>query len=171
MTAALKAELSSVEYQLEDWFIERKFRLERAVAIKKILDKNNFVGVSQSGPHCLQTALWKDLVTGKPSIEPELSSDAKLRKADMYVSLFDDATDAEHPCRPSGMSYLRCLQTNFKSQKIPCDDQFALFDQCRNLTIKKQDENMLASVIAQDLSDRKAKELFAKRAFLIDQLK
>ena len=167
---SIRAEIAGIDSQLEDWFMERKLKLERAVTLKKVLEKHNFTGLSQqSQVNSLHAALWRDIVCGRPHIDASLSSDAKLRKADAYVELFDNASDAEHPCRASGMTYLRCLQKNFKSQGL-CDESFGPFEQCRSQIIKQQDEVLKTSMRVQDTGDRRAKELFSRRLHLLDQL-
>ena len=166
---SMKAEIAGIESLLEDWFCERKFKMERAVAFKKVLDKNNFTGLNPKDLNDLPSKLWRDITTGKPQIETTLSSDAKLRKADMYLELFDGATDAEHPCRPSGMGFFRCMQEHFKDSKA-CDASFTTFENCRGETIKKQDDTLKATMREQDTADRKAKELFARRVHLLELL-
>ena len=167
-----RAEVAGLETALEDWFCERKFRMDRAVAIKRILETNNFSGLSQVAPDISpkEAILWKDLVSGRPNIDPELSIDAKLRKADNYVEIFDNATDTEHPCRTSGMTFLRCLQDNSKTVGSLCDDSFKPFDQCRTDLIKTQRATLEASLYKQDAEDRRAKALFERRQKLLDML-
>ena len=165
-----RAEVLGIENALEDWFCERKFRMERAVAIKQILEKNNFSGLSQTSPNISpkESILWNDLVSGRPHIDQELSKDGRVRKADTYVEIFDNATDAEHPCRASGMTFLRCLQDPAKSIGPSCDGAFKPFDQCRTDMLKAQRANLEASLFKQDSEDRRAKALFERRQKLID---
>ena len=165
-----RAEVAGIESALEDWYCERKFRMDKAIAIKQILEKNNFSGLSHTAPNvgAKEAILWKDIVSGRPNIDPELSSDAKLRKADSYAELFDNSTDVEHPCRGSGMAFLRCLQDNSKSVGSICDDSFKPFDQCRNDMFKAQRASMESALFKQDSEDRRAKALFERRQKLID---
>ena len=167
-----RAEVAGLETALEDWFCERKFRMDRAIAIKGILEKNNFSGLSQTSPdiNAKDAILWKDLVSGRPNIDPELSIDAKLRKADTYAEMFDNATDSEHPCRGSGMTFLRCLQDNSKAVGSLCDESFKPFDQCRSDLLKTQRSVLEASLYKQDAEDRRAKALFDRRQKLLDML-
>ena len=165
-----RAEVTGIETALEDWFCERKFRMERALGIKQILEKSNFSGITQTSQNISpkEAILWGDLVSGRPNIDPELSSDGKLRKADAYVEIFDNATDAEHPCRGNGMTFLRCLQSNSKAVGSACDDSFKPFDQCRTDMLKTQRAHLEASLFKQDAEDRRAKALFERRQKLID---
>merc|ERR1719343_1303720 len=113
-----KKEIASVEAELKDWFLQRRFSMERNMAIKKALDEGNFTGLSMANNEVpdAQRALWSDLVQGKPEIEDSLSTNAKQMKADMYLKMFKDATDLDHPCRIPGSTYIRCLQENFKEK-------------------------------------------------------
>merc|ERR1719460_363941 len=111
-----KKEIEFIETELKDWFLQRRFGMERNMAIKSALDENNFSGLSNANPEVdpAQKVLWNDLLQGKPELEDSLSSNAKQMKAEMYMTTFKDSTDLEHPCRLDGVSYLRCLQDNFK---------------------------------------------------------
>merc|ERR1711904_557945 len=90
--------------------------MERNIALKKAFDDNNFSGLSMAnaGVDPAQKVLWSDLVQSKPDLEDSLSTNAKQMKADMYMKMFKDSTDLDHPCRASGVEYLRCVQENHK---------------------------------------------------------
>ena len=45
-TAYAQAELAGIEQSLKEWFLTRRFRLERALSIKQTLDENNFTGLA-----------------------------------------------------------------------------------------------------------------------------
>merc|ERR1712107_915808 len=111
-----KKEIQFVEAELKDWFLQRRFAMERNMAVKKTLDENNFTGLSMANTEVpdAQKVLWSDLVKGKPELDDSLSTNAKAMKADMYTKMFKDATDLDHPCRIVGSTYLRCLAENFK---------------------------------------------------------
>merc|ERR1719199_1891798 len=97
-------EVQSIEAELKDWFLQRRFSMERNMAIKKELDSANFTGLSLSNADVpdAQKVLWSDLVQGKPELEDSLSSNAKVMKADMYTKMFKDSTDLDHACRVNG---------------------------------------------------------------------
>merc|ERR1711937_759400 len=107
--------------------------MERNMAIKKALDENNFTGLSQANANApdAQRVMWMDLVQGKPELEDSLSTNAKQMKADMYSTMFKDATDYDHPCRVSGAGYLRCLSDNYKqfskTRQATCMASFKAF--------------------------------------------
>merc|ERR1719329_2124312 len=90
-----KKEVSFIDAELKDWFLQRRFSMERNIAIKKTLDENNFTGLSiaNSDVPDAQRVMWSDLVKGKPEIEDSLSGNAKAMKADMYTKMFKDSTD------------------------------------------------------------------------------
>jgi len=146
--------------------------MDRAVAIKQILEKNNFSGLSHTSPTITtkDAILWEDLVSGRPNIDPELSKDAKLRKADTYTEMFDKASDAEHPCRGSGMTFLRCLQDNSSAVGSHCDELFKPFDQCRIDMLRAQRTHLEAFLFKQDAEDRRARALFDRRQKLIEMM-
>merc|ERR1712187_51490 len=82
-----KKEIHFVEAELKDWFLQRRFAMERNMAIKKALDEGNFTGLSMSNADVpdAQKAIWSDLVQGKPELEDSLSTNARQMKADMYM--------------------------------------------------------------------------------------
>lgn len=162
--AYASAELAGIEASLKEWFLTRRFRMERALAIKQELDNNNFSGLSLNNPHVppREAAMWRDLVIGRPSIEPTLSADAATRKTEMYTNMFDQATDAEHPCRASGMTYLRSMND---------DAAFAEFDACRASIITEQRNAIDNRLVGQDIEDKRARALFERRQVLIDAMK
>jgi len=43
-----KKEISFIETELKDWFLQRRFAMERNMAVKKTLDENNFTGLSMA---------------------------------------------------------------------------------------------------------------------------
>merc|ERR1712176_607527 len=125
-------------------FLQRRFAMERNMAIKKALDENNFMGLSMANADVpdAQKVLWNDLVQGKPELDDALSTNAKAMKADMYAKTFNDATDLDHPCRVSGVTYLRCLSENFKekskTRQMKCMTDFSDFDACRKGMLQQQ---------------------------------
>merc|ERR1719310_2616442 len=163
-----KKEISFLETELKDWFLTRRFSMERNMAIKKALDENNFTGLSIANPDVpdAQKVLWNDLVQGKPELDDSLSSNAKAMKADMYTKMFKDATDLDHPCRVSGSGYLRCVAENFKekskTRQMKCMTDFGAFDACRNGILKQQAQALETALVKQDIADRRAKALFER---------
>ena len=157
---------------MKEWFITRRFRLERALAIKKQLDDHNFTGISLNNdlpPR--EAAMWRDLVIGRPIVESKLlSTDAQTRKVELYTEMFDKATDGDHQCRPSGKAFLRCLDT-YKGEAKECDASFTLFDSCRAEIIKQQCDSVDSRLVQQDVEDKRAKSLFDRRQMLLDTLK
>ena len=66
-----KKEVAFIETELKDWFLQRRFGMERNMAMKKSLDDNNFTGLSVANA-CVPDAkkvAWNDLVQGKPDLE------------------------------------------------------------------------------------------------------
>merc|ERR1711972_1154505 len=155
-------------------FLQRRFALERNMAIKKALDENNFTGLSMANADVpdAQKALWSDLVQGKPELEDTLSTNAKQMKVDMYTKTFKDSTDLDHPCRIPGSQYLRCLQDNFKeksqTRQMKCMQLFKEFDCCRKGVLQQQSQALENALIKQDIADRRAKALFERRSILLD---
>ncbi len=166
MAESRQAEVRAIESELENWFIARRFRMERATAIRALLNKHNFAGLSGSAGTSKEALLWREIVAGKPHLDAEMSADAKLRKADAYAEIFDGATDNEHPCRPAGASFFRCLQESAKTGAL-CDQAFTAFDACRLQTKTKQSEIIAAALRQQDAQDLRAKSLFERRAKLL----
>jgi hypothetical protein len=169
MAESRQAEVKAIESELENWFISRRFRMERAAAIRVLLDKNNFSGLSGSSGTTKEALLWKEIISGKPALDATLSTDAKLRKADTYMEIFDGATDNEHPCRATGMTFFRCLQTNAKANPsaVVCDEAFGAFDQCRSQIKSKQSEISASALRRQEAEDLRARSLFERRAKLL----
>merc|ERR1711865_165762 len=169
-----KKEISFIETELKDWFLQRRFGMERNMAIKKALDDNNFSGLSNANPEVdpAQKVLWSDLVHGKPELENSLSSNAKQMKGDMYMKMFKDSTDLDHSCRLPGVGYLRCLQENFKdpskSRVMKCMPTFTAFDACRSSLLKQQASAVENALVKQDIADKRAKALFQRRSILLD---
>merc|ERR1712050_3593 len=163
-----------VEAELKDWFLQRRFAMERNMAIKKALDDNNFMGLSMANADVpdAQRALWSDLVKGKPELEDSLSTNARQMKAEMYTKTFKDSTDLDHPCRVSGSTYLRCVQEHYKdtsqNRGMKCLPHFSTFDACRKGVLQQQASALENSLIKQDIADRRAKALFERRAILLD---
>lgn len=172
-----KKEVEFIEGELKDWFLQRRFAMERNLALKHALDDSNFSGLSQANASVpdAQKVLWSDLVQGRPEIEDSLSSNARQMKAEMYTAMFKDATDMDHPCRVSGSTYLRCLQDNFKestkSRRTKCLPSFTAFDACRKDTLATQASAVESALVRQDIADRRAKSLFERRSVLLDTLK
>ena len=168
--AYAKAELAGIETALKEWFITRRFRLERALAIKSKFDEHNFTGMSMTNIASLpprEAAMWRDLVIGQPHVESTLSQDAKTRKIELYMDMFDKATDADNACRPSGMTFLRCLE---KGAAGECTESFTAFDACRAGLLKQQRDAIDSRLVQQDVEDKRAKSLFERRQVLIDTL-
>mmetsp|Transcript_112530 Transcript_112530/g.220564 ORF Transcript_112530/g.220564 Transcript_112530/m.220564 type:complete len:190 (+) Transcript_112530:88-657(+) len=169
-----KQEISFIEGELKDWFLQRRFAMERNIAIKKALDDNNFTGLSMSNSSVppAQMALWSDLVQGKPELEDSLSTNAKQMKAEMYTKTFKDATDMDHPCRIPGSQYLQCVQANFKdttgARTPKCLSLFTTFDGCRKNILQQQAQALETSLVKQDIADRRAKALFERRSILLE---
>mmetsp|Transcript_69651 Transcript_69651/g.109928 ORF Transcript_69651/g.109928 Transcript_69651/m.109928 type:complete len:189 (-) Transcript_69651:57-623(-) len=167
-------EIKFIEGELKDWFLQRRFAMERNMAMKKALDENNFSGLSMANPNIpdAQKVMWSDLVQGKPELEDSLSSNAKQMKVDMYSKMFKDSTDLEHPCRVAGSSYLRCLQENFKEKSstrlMKCLPSYESFDACRKGIMQQQAQSLENALIKQDIADRRAKALFDRRNILLD---
>ena len=168
--AYASAELAGIEQSLKEWFLTRRFRLERALAIKKKLDDNNFTGLSMNNANLnlKDAVMWKDLVVGRPALEPSLSTDAQTRKVETYTSMFDAATDGDHICRPSGMTFLRCLDTHRDGKE--CDKDFEAFDACRAQILQQQRDALESKLVQQDVEDKRAKSLFERRQVLLDTL-
>ncbi|CAK0857403.1 unnamed protein product [Prorocentrum cordatum] len=148
--------------------------MERNVAIKKVLDDNNFTGLSINNASTPdeKKVMWSDLVQGKPELEDSLSTNAKQMKAEMYTTMFKDSTDLDHPCRIPGSVYLKCLQdsvkTTEKNRSAKCLPLFGTFDACRRGVIAQQKSALENSLVKQDIADRRAKALFERRAILLD---
>mmetsp|Transcript_75430 Transcript_75430/g.234042 ORF Transcript_75430/g.234042 Transcript_75430/m.234042 type:complete len:190 (+) Transcript_75430:81-650(+) len=167
-------EVAFIEAELKDWFLSRRFAMERNMAIKKALDSSNFAGLSMANIEVpdAQKVLWSDLVQGKPELEDTLSANAKTMKADMYMKIFKDSTDLDHTCRIPGSTYLRCIQENVKekstTRQMKCLPSFNTFDACRKGILQQQATALENSLIKQDIADRRAKALFERRTILLD---
>merc|ERR1712187_1017226 len=160
--------------ELKDWFLQRRFGMERNMAIKKALDGNNFTGLSIANADVPgeKKVAWNDLVQGRPELEDSLSANAKAMKADMYTKMFKDATDLDHPCRIVGSTYLRCVADNFKekskTRQMKCMADFSSFDACRKGIMQQQAQALENALVKQDIADRRAKSLFERRSILLD---
>mmetsp|Transcript_1115 Transcript_1115/g.2773 ORF Transcript_1115/g.2773 Transcript_1115/m.2773 type:complete len:192 (-) Transcript_1115:74-649(-) len=167
-------EINFIETELKDWFLQRRFGMERNMAIKKALDEGNFTGLSINNGEVpeSQKVLWSDLVQGRPELDDELSTNAKAMKAEMYTKMFKDSTDFDHPCRVPGSTYLRCIQDNFKEtskvRRTKCLPMFSTFDACRKGIMQQQASALENGLIKQDIADRRAKALFERRSILLD---
>jgi hypothetical protein len=84
--------------------------------------------------------------------------------------MFDKATDADHPCRPAGMTFLRCLDSH-RSEEKECGSDFVSFDACRASILKTQRDTIDSKMLQQDIEDKRAKALFERRQVLLDTLK
>lgn len=172
-----KKEIEFIDGELKDWFLTRRFNMERNMALKKTLDTANFTGLSQNNASVpdAQRVLWSDLVQGKPEMQDSLSTNAKQMKAEMYTTMFKDATDYDHPCRVSGASYMRCLSDNYKqfskTRQATCMASFKAFDGCRKETLDSQAKSIENALVKQDIADRRAKSLFERRSILMDTQK
>merc|ERR1711862_988292 len=137
---------------------------------------NNFTGLSMANKEVpeAQQVMWNDLVKGKPELDDSLSANAKQMKAEMYTTMFKDATDLEHPCRISGAGYLRCLADNFKdaskARSMKCASDFGAFDACRTGVPTQQGTALEKALLQQDIADRRAKALFERRSILLDSM-
>jgi hypothetical protein len=171
-TAYAQAELAGIEQSLKEWFLTRRFRLERALSIKQTLDENNFTGLAINNEHLMQkdAVMWRDIVVGRPAVEPTLSHDAMTRKIETYTHMFDSATDGDHACRPSGMTFMRCLDSHRVAAEKECAAEFEKFDVCRADIIKQQREAIDSRLTQQDVEDKRAKSLFERRQVLLDTL-
>ena len=81
--AYTRTEIQALESELKSWFIERRLDMERNLGLHKhLVENNNFSGVNvknmREGLPLTHRVLWRDLVEGKPKLESELSSDAKI---------------------------------------------------------------------------------------------
>jgi len=96
-------------------------------------------------------------------------------QADMYTTMFKDATDFDHPCRVGGATYLRCVSDNYKqfskTRQATCMASFKAFDGCRKETLDSQAKAVENSLVKQDIADRRAKSLFERRSILMDTQK
>merc|ERR1712151_896970 len=171
-----KKEVNFIEAELKDWFLQRRFAMERNMAIKKALDAANFTGLSMANANVpdAQKVLWSDLVQGRPELEDNLSNNAKAMKAEMYTKTFKDATDLDHPCRVPGSTYLRCVREHFKdtskNRKMKCMSLFKTFDACRSDVLQQQTGALENALVRQDIADKRAKSLFDRRSQLLDTL-
>lgn len=169
-----KLDLAGIEAELKNWFIQRRFAAERNLAIKKTLDDNNFTGLSMNNPNVSpeMRQIWGDLTRGKPEVEDSLSKNARIMKAELYLSTFQSATDLDHPCRTSGSAYLRCLGDNALGQQnirdSKCNALFPAFAECRKEIFERQKNGLQQSLTNQDIADRRAKALFERRSILLD---
>merc|ERR1712129_659290 len=162
------------EAELKDWFLQRRFSMERNMAIKKALDEGSFTGLSMANTEVpdAQKAMWSDLVQGKPELEDSLSTNARQMKADLYMDTFKDATDMDHPCRIPGSQYLQCLQSGYKdparTRQMKCLSVFSSFDACRKGVMQQQAQALESALLKQDIADRRARALFERRTLLLD---
>ena len=169
-------EVAFIETELKDWFLTRRFSMERNMAVKKTLDENNFTGLSIANADvpAAEKIMWSDLVQGKPELEETLSTNAKGMKAEMYTKMFKDATDLDHVCRIPGSTYLRCLSSyssdTAKSRHGKCLPDFNNFDACRKGVLQQQAGALESSLVKQDIADRRARALFDRRSILLDTL-
>ena len=171
-----RMELEGVESQLKDWFLTRRVAMERNIGIKEQLDASNMTGLSMNNSAVPKEkmALWHDLTRGTPDLEDSLSTNAKEMKADMYLSLFDQSTDMNHDCKVPGTAYLSCLKSNFgesASSRAPkCSASFNVFDACRKSLLQQQAAATQKALVAQDLSDKRAKSLWDRRTVLLQAI-
>merc|ERR1719456_756151 len=88
-----KKEVAFIEAELKDWFLQRRFAMERNMAIKKALDEANFTGLSMANADVpdAQKVMWSDLVQGKPELDDSLSPNARAMKSYMYTKMFKDS--------------------------------------------------------------------------------
>eukprot|EP00450_Noctiluca_scintillans_P010756 CAMPEP_0194488378 /NCGR_PEP_ID=MMETSP0253-20130528/8322_1 /TAXON_ID=2966 /ORGANISM="Noctiluca scintillans" /LENGTH=188 /DNA_ID=CAMNT_0039328731 /DNA_START=91 /DNA_END=657 /DNA_ORIENTATION=- len=170
-----RMEVNYIETELKDWFLQRQFAMERNRAMKTTFDQHNFTGLSMANASVpdANKVLWSDLTKGRPELEDSLSTNAKQFKADMYTKMFQDSTDLDHPCRLEGSSYLRCVQEHLKDpqqkRSRTCMLTFNAFDVCRSGLYSQQERAVDHALIKQDISDKRAKALFERRAMVLDQ--
>mmetsp|Transcript_8200 Transcript_8200/g.19616 ORF Transcript_8200/g.19616 Transcript_8200/m.19616 type:complete len:186 (+) Transcript_8200:61-618(+) len=171
-----RQEIAFLENELKNWFMQRKIAMERNIAIRKTLQVNNFSGLESyaEGIPDAQKVMWTQLVNGKPTLENSLGVDAREMKADMYLKMFKQSTDLDHPCRIPGSAFLRCLKQNFAGNDADrdsaCGRAFGVFDACRKGIQQQQAEATDAALAKQDIADRRAKSLFERRSVLLDTL-
>lgn len=171
-----KMEISSIDTELKDWFLTRRVNMERNLSIKKALDESNFSGLTHYAPGIPtnEKVLWRDLTQGKPKLEESLSANARKMKADMYLTMFRNATDLDHVCRIPGSAFLRCMKDHAAGAESDvesnCSAAFSAFNVCRKGVIARQDESMRQSALKQDIGDQRAKALFERRNILLDTL-
>lgn len=174
---AIRAEIAMIDSRLKQWFLFRRVQAERALSIKKLLDDNNFVGLSCNNKDIADTdkVLWNDIVKGRPELEDSLSINAREMKADMYMDIFTNSCDLDHQCRLPGSKYFQCLQNNFnidrKTRLERCDGAFNLFDTCRKNLQMQQASNLQDALMRQRVQDDMAKKLFDKRLDLMSRLR
>ncbi|EEA08451.1 uncharacterized protein CMU_002810 [Cryptosporidium muris RN66] len=158
-----KFEIKSIESELKDWFLTRRFNMERNLAIKILLDHHNYTGISINNPNLppKYKILWDNLVNKKPELEDSLSNAAKQKIVDIYLDIFRNSTKIDHPCRIPGGLYLRCLKSNSNmlrhNREKLCIELFNSFNTCRD-KIKQENQNNLRYLkLKQDISDNRAK--------------
>eukprot|EP00923_Selenidium_pygospionis_P027980 GHVN01050528.1.p1 GENE.GHVN01050528.1~~GHVN01050528.1.p1 ORF type:complete len:195 (+),score=22.52 GHVN01050528.1:105-689(+) len=170
----IKAEISAIDERLKSWFINRRFLMERNIALRKMLDRHNVMGLSMNNMETPkpERVMWHDIVYGKPELEDSLSLSAREMKSDRYMKTFKTATDLDHVCRIPGVTYFRCLHDNFKKTKvereIACGQSFNSFDSCRKGIVMQQDTAIRNGLMRQHKDDIEAKELFELRVALMD---
>lgn len=172
MTPELKSEqLENGVSALREWFINRRFEMERAITAKNVLDHHGFTGLNLQANDQPEGALFADLVQGTPECADTLSVDARNLKADMYTQIFREATDLDHPCRIPGSTYLRCLKdhaSQSQSERQPlCMASFNAFDSCRKNLHREAEERMAQGLKTQERKDNAAKALFDQRVELL----
>ncbi|UKJ89205.1 hypothetical protein MACJ_002453 [Theileria orientalis] len=160
---SLLSEVANLDSQLKQWFLFRRVQAERSLSIKKLLDDNNFLGLSGNNKNVPVTdqVLWHDIVKGKPELEDELSLNAREMKADKYLDIFRQSCDYDNECRLPGSNYFRCLQDNFKDssqeRNSKCSGFFDVFDKCRKKLQKTQLDLVENALKRQEEQDNKAK--------------
>uniref|UniRef100_A0A3B0N7Z3 Uncharacterized protein n=1 Tax=Theileria annulata TaxID=5874 RepID=A0A3B0N7Z3_THEAN len=163
---SLLSEIANLDSQLKQWFLFRRVQAERSLSIKKLLDDNNFLGLSANNNKVPVTdqVLWHDIVKGKPELEDELSPNAREMKADKYLDIFRRSCDYDNECRLPGSNYFRCLQDNFKTTSSErnelCLTSFNAFDECRKKLLDTQQRLVEQSLKRQEEQDNKAKVCF-----------
>eukprot|EP01066_Platyproteum_vivax_P005931 Platyproteum_vivax@DN1804_c0_g1_i1.p1 len=169
-----QAEVEAIEVQLKDWFLTRRVNMVRNRSIKKVLDSWKVTGLSMNTSDLPDEkyVMWQELLTGRPTIEDSLSPNAKTMKADMYLDMFKNATDLEHPCRIPGSAYFFCLkdfaQSSEHERQTNCVHKFVSFDACRQGVLREQAAATQRALHRQNVSDQQARNLFNRRAYLLD---
>ncbi|XP_053993178.1 uncharacterized protein LOC128884120 [Hylaeus volcanicus] len=171
-------ELKSIELRLKNWFLTRRVCMEKASALKNFFSQHNVTVLGENAfeKDCSKTdaVMWNDLTQEKPFISCQLSYNAQLMKAEMYMTMFKNSTNITHPCRQSGVSYLQCIKnslpiTSLDDKQNQCDRLFDTFALCRTQLADLQKKNLDSSLRNQDIEDTMAAELFRKRHELLSK--
>ncbi|EDO05332.1 hypothetical protein BBOV_I002500 [Babesia bovis T2Bo] len=172
----IRSEIASIDARLKQWFLFRRVQAERAMSIKKLLDDNNYIGLScnNNNVDLVDRVMWSDIVKGRPELEDSLSVNAREMKADMYMDMFTQSCDLDHVCRVPGSKYIQCLQNNFSVDREIrsrlCDGLFSAFDSCRKGLLLQQNAHIQEALKRQEKQDKDAETLFNQRLALMKKL-